>query len=171
MNDQLKEVLSLALKWQPVGSRVTCNPAPENTDQDYLVLVGDDAGDFIDQMNSYGFDVELGEGYAEDALNSGEDNRFQSYRMDDVILIATVDPYFYDRFVAATSVAKLFNLLDKSHRIALFQAVLYGNRCDADIGHAHYTPERVLALPAPTPPPPWAAKTSDDADELIDSLN
>lgn len=130
LNDKLKELLQGALKWQPVGSRVTCNPAPKNTDQDYLVLVGEDAMEFIGQMTNYGFDVELGEGYAEDALNSGEDNRFQSYRMDDVNLIATVDEGFYGRFVAATSVAKRLNLLDKGDRIALFQAVLYGNAAE-----------------------------------------
>lgn len=33
----------------------------------------------------------------------------------------------YDRFIAATAVAKRLNLLDKADRIALFQAVLYAN--------------------------------------------
>lgn len=166
MNIELKKVLDCSIKWQAVGSRVTCSPAPVNTDQDYLVLVGEDAMDFIERMTVYGFDVELGEGYAEDALNGGEDNRFQSYRMDDVNLIATVDPDFYDRFVAATSVAKRFNLLEKSDRIALFQAVLYGNRCDSDIGQANFrAPERLL-LPPPAPPLP---SVSDD--ELLDALN
>lgn len=163
MNSELKKVLDGALKWQAVGSRVTCDPAPVNTDQDYLVLVGEDAIGFIDKMTSYGFDVELGEGYAEDALNGGEDNRFQSYRMDDVNLIATVDPDFYERFVAATSVARRFNLLEKADRIALFQAVLYGNRCDADIGQANFKIPELLALPAPPP------AVSDD--ELMDALN
>lgn len=149
MSDELKEILDTAIAWQPVGSRVTCSPAPANTDQDYLVLVGDDAMEFISLMQGYGFDVELGEGYAEDALNSGEDNRFQSYRMDDINLIATVDEGFYDRFVAATSVAKRFNLLEKADRIALFQAVLYGNRCDSDIGPTHRSEPEMLLLPPP----------------------
>lgn len=48
----------------------------------------------------------------------------------DVNLIVTQDNKFYDRFMAATSVAKRLNLLDKADRIALFQAVLYGNRCE-----------------------------------------
>lgn len=158
MNQQLKEILGMAVCWQPVGSRITCDPAPENTDQDYLVLVGEDAQEFIVAMTEYGFDVELGEGYAEDALNGGEDNRFQSYRMDDVNLIATVDEDFYDRFVAATTVAKRFNLLDKTDRIALFQAVLYGNRCDSDIGPENRNAPYIPQLPAPAPalmlPPP-----------------
>lgn len=169
MQEEINDLLKAAIKWQPVGSRVTCNPAPTDTDQDILVLVSEDrAMFFIDEMNAAGFDVELGEGYAEDALNAGEDNRFQSYRLQDTNLVVTIDPYFYDRFVAATSVAKRLNLLEKADRIALFQAVLYGNRCDADIGQAHEPKPPVLALPAPPPAP--ALPSPSDLDELLEAL-
>lgn len=131
MDEAMKDLLQAAVKWQLVGSRVTCNPAPVDTDQDILVLVVDEgAHEFVHEMECAGFSVELGEGYAADALNSGEHDRFQSYRCDDTNLIVTVDPDFYRKFVAATSVAKQLNLLEKSDRIALFQAVLYGNEAE-----------------------------------------
>lgn len=128
---ELKKLLAQAVKWQLVGSRVTCNPAPTDTDQDVLVhVLARKAEDFIEAMVDAGFSVELGEGYAADALNDGQAGRFQSYRHGNVNLIVTIDEKFYKRFVAATSVAKRFNLLQKDDRIALFQAVLYGNECE-----------------------------------------
>jgi len=54
-------------------------------------------------------------------------DRFSSYVKKEVNLIVTEDPKFFDKFMAATSVAKRLNLLSKEDRIALFQAVLYGN--------------------------------------------
>lgn len=132
MYDKIQALLATADAWQAVGSRVTCNPAPTDTDYDILVCVtaGDSAHYFVQGMKKAGFEVELGEGYAEDALNSEESDRFQSYRYGDINLIVTVDEVFYMRFLAATSVCKRLNLLDKADRIALFQAVLYANTCD-----------------------------------------
>lgn len=120
-----------AWKTEPVGSRVTCNPAPTDTDRDTLVLImASQAEDFMAELESAGCEVELGDGYAADALNSGQSGRFQSYRLGEDNLIVTIDEKFYRRFVAATTVAKRLNLMDKADRIALFQAVLYGNACE-----------------------------------------
>lgn len=94
-----------------------------------MLVAADRADDFVADMGEEGFVVKLGDGYAADALNPGTKSRFQSFRCDDVNLIVTVDSEFYNRFVAATSVAMRLNLLEKSDRIALFQAVLYGNEC------------------------------------------
>lgn len=125
---KIEDLLRYATRHQLVGSRVTCNPPPVDTDQDVLVLVSEENADyFVSKMKNAGFDVELGEGYAEDALNAGEEDRFQSYRLGDVNLIVTVDERFYARFSAATAMAKRANLMQKEERIALFQAVLYGN--------------------------------------------
>jgi len=128
---EFKQLLASASKWQLVGSRVTCNPPPKDTDQDVLVFIhGGKAEEFVGLMEDAGFVVELGDGYAADALNVGLKGRFQSYRHGNVNLIVTIDEKFYKRFVAATTVAKRFNLLSKDDRIALFQAVLYGNECE-----------------------------------------
>lgn len=128
LSKDIQELLTNARKWELVGSRVTCNPPPTDTDQDVLVFVDEErASQFVFEMENIGFSVELGEGYAADALNSGESDRFQSYRLDDVNLIVTVDDMFYDRFAYATEIAKRSNLMQKEERVKLFQAILYGN--------------------------------------------
>lgn len=128
LDQNIQDLLRYANRHELVGSRITCNPPPVDTDQDVLVFVDSENADyFVSRMKNAGFDVELGEGYAEDALNSGEEDRFQSYRLGDVNLIVTVDERFYTRFSAATAMAKRANLMHKEERIALFQAVLYGN--------------------------------------------
>lgn len=125
---KIEDLLRYATRYELVGSRVTCNPPPVDTDQDILVFVDSENADyFVSLMKQRGFDVELGEGYAEDALNGDESDRFQSYRLDDVNLIVTVDKMFYDRFAYATEIAKRSNLMEKEERIKLFQAILYGN--------------------------------------------
>jgi hypothetical protein len=132
LNQDIQELLTNARKWELVGSRVTCNPPPVDTDQDVLVFVDVERADqFVSEMENIGFVVELGEGYAADALNPGQNSRFQSYRLGDTNLIVTVDEKFYNRFSTATALAKKANLMEKSERIALFQAVLYGTFLEA----------------------------------------
>lgn len=111
--------------WEPVGSRVTCNPAPTNTDADYLVYTGDPYV-LRDKVLEAGY--EIGGSLLLDANSPLEGNdRFSSYTKGEINLIVTSDEAFYKRFLAASSVAKRLNLLKKEDRIALFQAVLYGN--------------------------------------------
>lgn len=121
----MKTVYLNADKVMPVGSRVTCNPAPTDTDIDYLVFT----------TNPYKLrDAVFLDGYelggsrlldAECPLDSQD--RFSSYTKGEVNLIVTSDKQFFDKFVVATHVAQKLNLLQKSDRITLFQAVLYGN--------------------------------------------
>lgn len=116
------------LKWERVGSRVTCDPAPTDTDEDILVLTTAQLwGDLspaleADKFEKGGSDCGDQSGYlAANALS------FQSFTLGQLNLIITFDPEFYRRFMAATGVAKRLNLLDKTDRIVLFQAVIYGN--------------------------------------------
>lgn len=111
-----------------VGSRETCNPAPTNTDQDILVLVrANQYQDFASGLFLLGF--ELDGSHISNETSISHDSGFQSFKKGDVNLIVTGSQVFYMRFMAATSVARRFNLLEKDDRIALFQAVLYGNEC------------------------------------------
>jgi hypothetical protein len=127
MNQDVKEVLDgIAYSYEQCGSTVTCNPAPSETDIDYLVELPDDdkkVSDFVDKMILLGFTWE-GAGHYQDAAST-----FMSWRSEDgkVNLIVTRSSDFANRHRAATSVCKRLNLLDKEDRIALFQAVLYGN--------------------------------------------
>lgn len=98
--------------WYATGSRVICDPPPDDTDYDVVVLK-------VAPIDLTGWTCESACGeYVP---------QFVSYRRGKVNLIVTDDAEFYDRFVAATRVAKRLNLLKKEDRIALFQAVLYGN--------------------------------------------
>ena len=106
---------------EPVGSRVTCDPAPEDTDEDFLCLVDDSVkdGELLEKA-----------GFTQDGspeFYTGNDNGgFRSYRRGDTNVITTQDMKFFGKFMTATHLAKRFNLLQKPDRIALFQAVLYG---------------------------------------------
>lgn len=103
-----------------VGSRVTCNPPPVDTDKDWLALVTD--GAYPEALIAAGFVQDGMPGFYTGNDNGG----FRSWRLGEINLITTEDEEFFNRFVTATELAKRFNLLNKKDRIALFQAVLYG---------------------------------------------
>jgi hypothetical protein len=116
------------LKWAPVGSRVTCMPAPTDTDDDYLVLVSPyEHAAFVEGLCLHqGY--KLGGSRPEaDGGNPFEGLTFESYTKGETNLIVTRCPVFYERFMCATRAAKQLNILDKRERISLFQDVLYGD--------------------------------------------
>jgi len=102
-----------------VGSRVTCNPAPVDTDEDWLIRVSGEVSNLL-AMAGFTQEGQLGD------YTGNIEGGFQSWRKDTVNLIVTSDVGFFDRFVTASLLAARFNLLLKEDRIALFQAVLYG---------------------------------------------
>ena len=112
---ELFNLFDYAIKLEYVGSRVTCVPAPTDTDEDVLILVKD-AVKFAEKCVNAGF-VDKGSyvGAAFISLIQGEVN-----------LIVTHEEEFYDKFMLATHVCKSLNVLDKQHRITVFQAILYG---------------------------------------------
>jgi hypothetical protein len=115
-------------RMEPCGSRVTCSPAPTGTDEDFVILALE--GNFSrlrDRLENDGW--ELGGSKIPDEANTIDpQDRFASWKLDDVNLIVTASPSFFDRFMAATSVCKKLNLLSKDDRIMVFQAVLYATR-------------------------------------------
>jgi hypothetical protein len=145
LETKLEVLKGACLNHQFVGSRITCNPPPTNTDQDVLVLTDKDLFEshLKPRLVEHSFDND-GSDCGDISEYLGEDElTFQSFSHGDLNLIITFSDQFYRRFLAATSIAKLLNIMPKDHRIALFQAVLYGNS---------YTP-----LPFDMPPPaPWA---------------
>lgn len=119
--------LPCVLNATPVGSRRTCLPPPTDTDDDHLLLIDNHDG-FEILILSMGFNID-GSDVFDHENRTPFDERFVSYKHKDnaVNLIVTTSPIFEKRFIAATAVATRLNLLNKSDRIALFQAVLYGN--------------------------------------------
>jgi hypothetical protein len=107
--------------FKPTGSRVICDPAPTDTDEDYISFVTDD-NKARSGLENLGYKLEG----LPDFYTGNDNGGFRSYRKGSVNLITTPDLEFYNLFVTATALAKRFNLLDKGDRIALFQAILYG---------------------------------------------
>lgn len=123
MNDELKK---LFIKFSPVGSRVTCNPPPMDTDEDFLCLV--EEGSFIKLYTMLDDDgYELGGSVPFNDKTLSDDDCFSSFKKGDINIIATASPVFFDLFMQATNEATRLNLLVKNDRISLFQKILYGN--------------------------------------------
>lgn len=131
------EVIGAAvIKAMLCGSRVTCVPAPTDTDQDVIVLVRDINDTAKDSKHpkhykEYVKSIEvplMSAGYVCGGSGEGDDE-FESWTKGEVNLILTADPNFYARFVAATTVARRLNILDKEDRKALFRSVLYSEPC------------------------------------------
>lgn len=116
-------------KWQtvPVGSRITCYPPPLDTDRDWLMHVPEEAWrGFVEGLVADGWTIG-GSAIPNEVNELPPEARFNSFVKGEDNIIATCSLLFYERFLAATSVARRLNLLGKADRIALFQAVLYGN--------------------------------------------
>lgn len=104
-----------------VGSRVTCIPAPTDTDDDQLVYTLN-IRDLEDELMRDGFE------HDGSRVNEGSNTSpFRSYSKGDVNLIVTDKLTFFKAFITATHIAKKLNILNKHDRIILFQGVLYGN--------------------------------------------
>lgn len=114
---EIQDMLSQhADRYQMTGSRYICDPAPTNTDEDYIALSSVSLpGALLDA----GF-----------VLNTDPDRyeampKFMAWKLGEFNVIETESAEFYDAFVRATEQAKALNLVDKADRIALFRSVLY----------------------------------------------
>lgn len=112
---------------EPVGSRVTCSPAPDDTDRDWLVLIHEKGEiTFHQHLTSCGWKVG-GSMKLDPNQPVPHGLKFSSYKRGVENLIVTESGEFWRRFLCATALSTHYNLLDKAERIRLFQAILYGN--------------------------------------------
>jgi hypothetical protein len=111
--------LDKVVKMEYVGSRITCNPAPTDTDEDVLLLT-DDLETLIGDCIEVGF---TRDGDTKASYPVG----FVSLRNGSMNFIVTDDEEFYKKFMLATHVCKFLNVMTKVDRICVFQAILYGN--------------------------------------------
>ena len=119
------EIIEMCERFEPVGSRITCNPPPTDTDEDFLCLVSADK--FNEFFNLICQDYELGGSVPFNEKDICSDECFSSFTKGTTNIIATASQVFFDKFMIATNEAKRLNLLEKADRISLFQSILYGN--------------------------------------------
>lgn len=98
---------------------MTCDPPPDDTDQDYLVLANE--AQLCSVVPKLTLDGWVWEGSPEHYQFVD----FMSWRKGHVNLIVTASKDFATRHQFATALCKKLNLKNKSDRVALFQAVLY----------------------------------------------
>lgn len=98
----------------PTGSRYICNPPPQDTDNDTVILVNG----YYDWAQ-----LLLNEGW-EDCGQYDQGGDFRAFRKGEENYIVTEEDNFFLSYVKATEGARALNLLDKDQRIALFQAIL-----------------------------------------------
>jgi hypothetical protein len=112
----------------PVGSRVTCDPPPTDTDEDYLVLTKDKEAT-IAALMSIGFEYSSSPEQIEKYQQMNETSQwsFTSLWFGDMNYIITDSQFFFERFLTATHVCKKLNLLRKEDRIMVFEAVRGGS--------------------------------------------
>lgn len=129
----------------PCGSQVTCNPPPGHTsDCDYLVHVEPGGGHFAKREASQslaeilakdGWTWEGDQIYTVAAIDLTVEQGFMSWRKDRTNLIVVGDDEFARKHRLATRLCVKLNLPNRDDRIAIFQAVLYGE-CDVYVGPA-----------------------------------
>lgn len=92
----------------PCGSRVTCNPPPLNTDEDWLIFWDEATGkeEVVSNLMQWLED--------EDWEWDGNSDHYQQVLDEGFLLF----------------VCQRMNVMDKDHRVMIFQAVLYGTCMD-----------------------------------------
>jgi hypothetical protein len=119
----LEYLRGIAIGAEPTGSRVICDPPVMDTDEDYVVWVGNTTKDRL-EADGFVCTTLCSDGDYDDMQD------FVTYRRGKINLITTESGTFYGYFNAATSLAKRLKLNRKEDRITLFQAILYENYPD-----------------------------------------
>lgn len=115
------------LIWEFVGSRITCDPAPTDTDCDVLVFTSDMPGIVAYLEGNRGWtDCKIE--YEANGIEVHSDEPFCSYRQDELNLIITDDYSWFQRFMTATELCRMLNVMNKEHRIILFTVVRRGKQ-------------------------------------------
>lgn len=129
MQGDVVKLLGIDVQMERTGSREICNPAPTDTDEDWVVLVSKPLyEDLIEELFSQGYEI----GGSDPQPAEVDDcvdlyGEFDSFKKGDINYIVTTSKEFYENFGRATALAKKLNLVKKEDRITLFQVFLYDN--------------------------------------------
>lgn len=102
------------------GSRIICSPPPMDTDLDVVVLV--DSAAAINDLVSMGY-LHHNESQVAYDYSNDSDDAFVSLRKEDVNLIVVWSHTGFERWRLYTEAATRLNLLNKSDRVTLAQAI------------------------------------------------
>lgn len=104
--------------WAFVGSRVTCDPAPTDTDRDIIVMCcKGELYELAERIMQAG-GTPCGEDYHD------PENMLHPYRLEGDNYLLTESPEYFHRFIAVSEFCKAQNFMDKAVRKALFQAAM-----------------------------------------------
>ena len=126
----------------PTGSNYICNPPVTNTDIDFMYYVYD-----IFEVTEW-----LKEnGWQPCAKKEYDTDIWSAWRKGEYNLLFTPNKDYYDKFEAATELAKKRNLLEKKDRIALFGRIC-GKTWHNNNVQREFTPALGFAAPPPREP-------------------
>lgn len=115
--DSVRKLLSrVGERYMMVGSRFICIPTPTDTDEDYIIFGDVEAVETA--LLQAKFSMTTDPGY-------GGGTWMTTWRLDEYNIVVTDNETFYDRFAAATLLAKHRNLLNKDDRVKLHKRILY----------------------------------------------
>lgn len=134
------------IKSSPTGSNYTCNPPVTNTDIDTVFLCQPCVVDpTTSQVRTYdefltggGWTPCVGEGYE---VLGGD---FTAWRKGNKNYICTTDPAYYAKYVKATKICKMLNLLNKQDRVFMFRLVMEGAGLPSSTALGNPTAEQIL---------------------------
>ena len=131
----VSKVARLQGRMLATGSRAICNPAPTNTDEDWVIQVTnlERLQLFRDFLEEDGWEHNVGEQYDDSQPDlfsaEGELSSFASFKKVvygttyNILLVGSHATFRL--WTTATGLAKAMNLTKKSERVELFRAILY----------------------------------------------
>lgn len=100
----------------PYGSRVVCNPPTIFSDVDFMVYHTEEVGEVL-----------VATGYTEshwtNYFGSTESFEFRAWRKGVINVVTTANRTLYDRNAVATHICKRYNVLQKYHRVLIYEVV------------------------------------------------
>lgn len=113
-----------ASQWFHGGSRVMCNPAPTDTDDDYDYVFLMPSNDALQTLNSeLSKDWTLG---GSKAIHNQGNNIFYSWKKNELNVIVTANYEWFNKMYCATKVCAVLNEPSKERRVMIFKAIVYG---------------------------------------------
>ena len=127
---EVRRMIDTYCKPVRAGSRITCNPPPDDTDEDWIIWIERPIQEVDKRLIGLGF--ELGGSIIRNTEKDWKESTFFSYTKGDLNLIITPSEEFFDKFLEATKLAKQINIIRKENRIKLFQCILYDRKIKAE---------------------------------------